>query len=155
MDHAAGEDALDEASFPDPLDLSSLFDPEYYARSSGLRGTRAELLAHYLLVGEAGGVPPSAAFEPALYALLYPDVVAAGTGLLRHYVVHGRAERRYATHAALTLDTADLKASGLFDEIAFAHHLRRPPLARLSMAEEYVATRAVSIHSGSYPAAVK
>lgn len=124
---------------PDPLLASPLFDDGHYSRVAGVAGSHEGLLTHYLQHGEARGLSPSPAFEPAFYAMLYPDVVAAGCGLLRHYVVWGHGERRYPTRAALAADAASIEESGLFDEAAFARHLRRAPRAGLSLAEECLA----------------
>jgi glycosyltransferase involved in cell wall biosynthesis len=70
------------------------FDPNFYALTQEAEDQGRDPLEHYLEVGEAQGVAPSAAFEPAFYARRHPDVLDAGLGLLRHYVQHGRAEGR-------------------------------------------------------------
>ncbi|WP_227310684.1 glycosyltransferase [Acidisoma cellulosilyticum] len=74
-----------------------LFDAEYYRRHAGLEDQTLDLALHYLLIGEALGLSPSAGFNPRYYAQRYPDLARAGLSLLLHFANHGRAEGRRAT----------------------------------------------------------
>lgn len=71
---------------------SSLFaSEEYRAKLPGFKGDPA---THYVLHGEASGIPPSSAFDPNYYRSSNPDVAATGTNLLLHYERFGQAEGR-------------------------------------------------------------
>ena len=97
---------------------SDFFVDSHYAEQSGtsLTGTRAA--RHFLEHGEAAGRSPSPEFDPALYAVTNPDVVANGDSLLIHYLVFGRKEGRYATRSALRHD-ADLVHEALGNDLEF------------------------------------
>ncbi|GHC68119.1 class I SAM-dependent methyltransferase [Limoniibacter endophyticus] len=74
---------------------SGFFSPDHYAKLAGLSTDDAlALCRHYLDEGEEAGLSPSAEFDPVFYAQEYPDVVTSGSGLLEHYLFHGRHEGR-------------------------------------------------------------
>ncbi|MHA6689585.1 class I SAM-dependent methyltransferase [Devosia sp. A449] len=74
---------------------SGLFDVDYYRAQSSLPlASQAELVRHYLSVGEHSGLRPSESFDPAFYAQVNPDVVADGFNMLLHYISHGQWEGR-------------------------------------------------------------
>jgi len=96
---ASKANALSSKLAEQSLDLlvlsSGLFDTDYYGTVSSQSGfSAAELVSHYLSVGEKLGFRPSEAFDPAFYAQTNPDVVAAGFGMLVHYIVNGQWEGR-------------------------------------------------------------
>jgi glycosyltransferase involved in cell wall biosynthesis len=94
----------------DPLRESGLFDEDFYALTQVARDEGRDPLEHYLDVGEAQGIQPSARFEPAYYARRYPDIHASGMGLLRHYVLFGQNEGREGLSPAKRMDIPDLGA---------------------------------------------
>ncbi len=77
---------------------SGLFDPDYYRQRAACAAL--DPVVHYVTAGEKLGIPPSTRFDPTYYAERYPDVGAAGTCLLEHYVLHGQNEGRRATPVA-------------------------------------------------------
>lgn len=103
----------EEAPAPRPLDPlreSGLFDEDFYALSQEARNEGRDPLEHYLDVGEAQGIQPSARFEPAYYARRYPDIRANGMGLLRHYAFFGQNEGREGLSPAQRMVIPDLDA---------------------------------------------
>jgi glycosyltransferase involved in cell wall biosynthesis len=92
----------------DPLRESGLFDEDFYVLSQEARNEGRDPLEHYLEIGEARGIQPSARFEPAYYARRYPDVRAAGMGLLRHYALFGQNEGREGLSPARRLVLPEL-----------------------------------------------
>ena len=123
------------------IEASSLFDEAYYARHSGIAGSRAELVAHYVAEGEAAALSPSAEFDARFYRDTNPDVVRAGATMLAHYIRYGRAERRYPNWRRLRWDAERVEASGLFDARVYAWDRGVPALPGLSDAEDYLAVR--------------
>lgn len=74
---------------------SGYFSPRYYARQlNEAPKTDIELCMHYLKSGEAGGMRPSAEFDPIFYASTNADVVERDVGLLEHFVLFGCREGR-------------------------------------------------------------
>ena len=82
---------------------SGLFDEEHYAGAGEARQTGITSIEHYLQVGESRGLAPSTGFDPAYYALRYPDVASTGGNLLMHYLRHGLYEGRNALPASKTV----------------------------------------------------
>ncbi len=77
---------------------SSHFDEDYYRRAAGqVFNSRDAAAIHYVEVGEISGIPPSARFNPTLYAELYPDARFLRRKLLVHYEQFGHAENRIAS----------------------------------------------------------
>ena len=73
---------------------SGLFDEAWYARTY-LNGDRlTDGLAHFLRSGAARGHSPGPRFSSKSYLADYPDVRAAGTNPLLHYLRFGKAEGR-------------------------------------------------------------
>jgi glycosyltransferase involved in cell wall biosynthesis len=72
---------------------SDLFDAAEYADRLG-RVQGIDPALHYVLVGEQMGFMPSRRFDPTYYRERYPDVAAARTNLLGHYLSWGWAEGR-------------------------------------------------------------
>ena len=106
---------------------SGYFDAQVYAGYFEAGEQGLDPIVHYLRVGEAGGLTPSAAFDPADYAAANPDVPTEGGNLLLHYLRHGKAEGRELrpSGAALgsggeTADAALIAASGYFDVQTYA-----------------------------------
>ncbi len=119
----------------------SLFDDTFYALALGIAGSRSELIAHYLATGEAALLSPTSEFDVRFYRDTNPDVAASGGSALVHYLVHGRAERRYATRQQLERDAALVAASGLFDVRVYAWYRGRPVRPGLSDIEDYLIGR--------------
>lgn len=88
---------------------SGLFDEHQYALSAEARAAGRDPLDHYLNVGEARRIAPSAGFDPDYYARRQPDVAASGFGLLRHYVLFGRDENRQPLPPARRMNLPVLK----------------------------------------------
>lgn len=144
------EDRVPEPATPDDnallvservVDADGLFDTAFYARQAGISGSRAELIGHYLTTGELALLSPSPDFDSRFYCHAYPDVVRSGVSPLLHYILHGRAERRYATQAQFRRDGSRLEVSGLFDAAVFAWNRGRPARPGLSTAEDYLVGR--------------
>jgi len=74
---------------------SGLFDASFYQDKAGISSGHVDPAVHYVLVGDALGVPPSPLFDPAYYGDRNADVVAAGANRLLHYVSYGHNERRH------------------------------------------------------------
>lgn len=72
-------------------DPNPFFDTSSYLAAGDVRG---EPLAHYLSVGAKEGRRPGPLFDGARYLAENPDVAAAGTNPLVHYLEHGMAEDR-------------------------------------------------------------
>ena len=81
---------------------AELFDEASYTVRARLTATGLDPATHYALVGERLGIAPSAAFDPAYYLELNPDVGAGAVNLLLHYVNNGRTEGRHAHPATPT-----------------------------------------------------
>jgi len=118
-----------------------LFDEAFYSREAGISGSRAELAAHYLALGEAATLSPSPEFDVHFYRDTNPDVVQSGIGPLAHYLEHGRIERRYPNRRRLRWDAERLEASGLFDARVYAWDRGIAALPGFSDAEDYLAIR--------------
>lgn len=74
---------------------SGYFSPNFYRpQIDASEMDDRELCLDYLLHGEANGLAPSLAFDPAYYALSNPDVVGSGYGMLEHFVLLGWQEGR-------------------------------------------------------------
>ncbi len=73
---------------------NGLFDAVSYRLRAGLADDLDPAL-HYVLVGEALGLPPSDEFDPDYYAKRNSDVMRQGMNLLLHYDGYGRAEGRH------------------------------------------------------------
>ena len=73
-----------------------LFDPEFYKSQLKKLGLNpdADLLGHYIRVGEALGLMPHPLFDPNWYYAQYEDVCEQGRSALIHYCRHGSAEQR-------------------------------------------------------------
>ena len=82
---------------------SALFDAETYDASAKARAQGFDPALHYVLVGEAQGIKPSAAFDPAYYGNRYPDIAACGINRLGHYLEAGEMEGRRSLPIAATL----------------------------------------------------
>ncbi|MEE7493065.1 glycosyltransferase [Methylobacterium oryzae] len=79
----------------DRIAASGLFDPTYYAEVYHLTFTDPnEAILDFDRVGWRAGRDPSATFRTGYYLYRYPDVRAAGTNPLIHYIEHGRNEGR-------------------------------------------------------------
>ena len=118
-----------------------LFDEGFYAHASGIAGSRSDLVAHYLAIGEAGSLSPSPEFNVRFYRDTNPDVASSGSSPLLHYLRHGRSERRYPTRRKLERDGALVTASGLFDARIYAWNRGRPAQHSLSDVEDYLVGR--------------
>lgn len=74
---------------------SPLFDAQWYTAtypevgSSGL-----DPVAHFLTIGAAAGLSPSAHFNLTEYLRLHPDVEQSGMNALLHFIQHGALEGR-------------------------------------------------------------
>jgi ubiquinone/menaquinone biosynthesis C-methylase UbiE/glycosyltransferase involved in cell wall biosynthesis len=90
---------------------SAFFDAGAYDAAAEARAQGLDPALHYVLVGEAQGLKPSAAFDPVYYGERYPDIAACGTNRLGHYLENGRAEGRRALPIAdsLTLPLERIK----------------------------------------------
>jgi len=118
-----------------------LFDEAFYARTLGISGNRLDLVTHYLTTGEAALLSPSPEFDVRFYRDANPDVAKGGGSVLLHYLVHGRAERRYPNRRALLRDAERVTASGLFDARTYAWERGRPARRGLSDVEDYLVSR--------------
>ncbi len=133
------------------LNHPELFDPAGYAERAGQAGPAPNLAAHYLAVGEAQGIPPSAGFDPRFYLATNPDVASGGSSPLRHYIRHGAEENRYPTRARLRADARLVEESGLFDSRTYLRHRPKPRFSvpGLTPADEYLLARdAVLVSDG-------
>ncbi len=72
---------------------ASLFDPVWYAQQNSDLDD-ADPVVHYLLCGWKEGRQPSKRFNGNQYLKDYPDIAAAGTCPLVHFLRHGRYEGR-------------------------------------------------------------
>ena len=86
---------------PEPVvdrssDFGTLFDPDHYRSQvdNGFELDPGEALEHFLTVGWALGLDPSAEFSTDGYLCEHPDVEAAGVNPLRHYLSSGRTAGR-------------------------------------------------------------
>ena len=92
---------------------TGMFDAAAYRTIAGLPGASdRQAAAHYATIGERQGLRPSAAFDPAVYSGLYPDLAGTAMGLLVHYARFGKAEGRIPT---FDLDSLVRKGKRPFD----------------------------------------
>ncbi len=119
----------------------SMFDEAFYARQAGVSGSRAELIDHYMEIGEAALLSPSQNFDTAFYRSINPDVVQANISPLMHYLNYGRFEQRYANRMALRRDADLVAASGLFNSASYTWDRVRATFPGLSDIENYLAAR--------------
>lgn len=91
---------------------SELFDEDYYALTEQARAAGRDPLEHYLSEGEEQGIAPSKSFDPVYYGRRHPDVAKSGYGLLRHYVLFGKQEKRTGVGPAARLDLRALPQQG-------------------------------------------
>ena len=99
-----------ERAYARLLRRSPEFDRDFYIASNP-RLRRLFRLAperHYALFGEAAGLCPNPGFSPRAYLYHNPDLAAAGTPPLRHYLERGRAEGRIVLVAGDPGDAATL-----------------------------------------------
>ena len=88
---------------------SVLFDAAGYASRAGIVCDDISAALHYVLIGDAVGIAPSEAFDPAYYAERHPDVMDAGAHRLLHYLNGGRGEgRRPIAQVPYRIDKAKL-----------------------------------------------
>lgn len=120
------------------IDESGLFDEQFYMRVSGSRGSRHELIRHYLMYGESELLSPSGDFDSVFYRHANPDVVKNGMGLLLHYIRYGRGEGRYPNQKRLSLDVATIESSGLFDHRVFSQRYKMVGSSGLTDVEFYL-----------------
>lgn len=97
---------------------SGLFDPDFYRDTCALPShmSSRELVQHYLEVGERDGKAPSVYFDPKFYLAVNPDVRAAATSPLMHYLKRGQSGGRYRTRAQLHRDCMNLISEGYVHE---------------------------------------
>lgn len=83
---------------------SDIFDPEYYIRQvPELEGhSRAEMVRHFLTLGEEGGLSPTLYFDADFYCRTYPDLANAES-MFGHYIAYGHAEGRHGTLASFLI----------------------------------------------------
>ncbi len=79
------------------IESSGLFDATFYAGTASAHTMGMSPIAHYVNIGEASGLAPSADFDPVFYGSLYPTITERK---LSHYVNFGRNEGRLAVPAA-------------------------------------------------------
>lgn len=79
-------------------DAKSAFSADYYLEANpNLSAAHArDPWLHYLTLGWQSGLDPSPTFSTTGYLDANPDVRISGLNPLLHYVVHGRAEGRFA-----------------------------------------------------------
>ncbi len=95
--HSLTEDERDIAL----IESSGLFDAGFYPGTADAFAMGMSPIAHYVKLGEASGLSPSAAFDPDFYRRLYPDVI---DGRLSHYLLFGRHEGRAAIPTARRME---------------------------------------------------
>lgn len=100
---------------------SAYWDPDFYSQLAGLADEDIDPAVHYLLRGEAIGLPPSEHFDPSYYGQQNFDVLASGMSLLCHYTYHGHLEGR-AAHAPKVIHDGALKWDGSKDSILIVSH---------------------------------
>lgn len=91
------------------IHASALFDVQFYLRQIKDPEVVADPALHYLLEGERQGAAPSAAFTPAEYVQLNPDLKGTDLNRLLHYEVYGRAEGRRFAYDSDRLELDDLR----------------------------------------------
>jgi GT2 family glycosyltransferase len=96
--NAAAEDA-DFFVKAEKIEVSGLFDREFYLTHVPSLDQLCDPLFHYLIWGYRRYLDPSRKFSGAEYHLVNPDVYDAGLNPLLHYVVNGLAEGRSANLA--------------------------------------------------------
>ena len=69
-------------------------DRVWYRNTYTDLGEQVNPIDHYAAQGWREGKDPNPNFSTTWYLAQYPDVAAAGTNPLLHYLRHGRAERR-------------------------------------------------------------
>jgi glycosyltransferase involved in cell wall biosynthesis len=83
---------------------SGFFDEAFYAGASEARAMNISPVDHYVRIGEAAGLAPSARFDLAFYKRQRPDLVGLGLNYLAHYLRNGCDEGYRATSAFRNLD---------------------------------------------------
>jgi O-antigen biosynthesis protein len=74
---------------------SGLFDPDYYRRTyPDVKGSKQDLIRHYIKAGWREGKNPSEAFNTLFYLRENKDVRHSGMNPLVHYIKYGKAENR-------------------------------------------------------------
>jgi hypothetical protein len=112
--------------------MDGFFDGDYYlAQASAPGPSKDDALAHYLEVGWLHGHDPSPRFSTSAYLLAYPDVKAAGTNPLIHYLLHGRFEGRLALPSSNALQQ-------YFDPAYYRAQLPDPPAHDQDGLEHYL-----------------
>ncbi|WP_331326175.1 rhamnan synthesis F family protein [Methylobacterium fujisawaense] len=107
---------IDYRSTERRLENSELFDAIWYQAMYVPELSLNQAARHYLRHGAALGFSPSPLFDGPYYLANNPDVAAAGTNPLLHYLDNGRAEGRPIWLVANPEVVARIAASELFDE---------------------------------------
>ena len=95
---------------------SGLFDPVYYVNQLGKEVGVISALEHFLNMGAAQGLSPMFGFNSKDYRELNADIQElSDANSFVHYVLFGRAEKRYYNRTILKQDAALLRSSRYFD----------------------------------------
>lgn len=109
---APAEAKVDKGSAQAALLNSPLFDPQYYARVTGLTGTKSELIADFLSRAPRTCPNPSAQFSCQFYTRTYAHLVGADVNPLLHYVTIGHRRGFHPSASAARDDVQLIAAHG-------------------------------------------
>jgi glycosyltransferase involved in cell wall biosynthesis len=115
---------------------SGLFNVDYYQQHyPEFRSRIADAIWHYCIRGWREGNNPSPDFDTQFYLTSNPDILEAGLNPFLHYIVTGKAERRFPNpqvqqaqlerearirHAKVSSEVEIIRDSGRFDEPFYA-----------------------------------
>ncbi len=118
---------------------SRLFNFLYYRQQTGVLFGLTEAVEHFLRQGAALGFKPMPFFEFGDYKKLNPDLPKlTDAQCFVHYVLEGRAEKRYYNDTLLRRDASELRINPEFDAVWYAS-LITDSNNTLSVHEHYLA----------------
>lgn len=104
--------AVDKSAAETLLLNSPLFDPQYYARITGLSGTKAALVSDFLSRDPRKCPNPSSEFSCQFYMRTYARLMASDENPLLHYVTTGHRKGFQPTASAARDDVQLIAAHG-------------------------------------------
>ena len=131
---------------------SGLFDGHAYRALTAISGDDRAAAMHYLMVGDALGIPPSSQFDPAYYAARYPDIAERHMVRLLHYIDAGQQEGRYALPPMVLRDNPACDDPTRENIILVVHQTSRTgaPVLKSSLVRSVQITLGVVVSSKKY-----
>jgi len=118
---------------------SGLFNHLFYKQQTGKILGVSDAIGHFLHTGAAQGLKAMPFFDPAFYQRLNPDLpVLTNAQCFVHYILKGRAEKRYYSRAILKRHAAEFRINPDFDAVWYASLIKDLP-DDLNCYEHYLA----------------